>query len=85
MWRPGRIRGMGTVDEVRKIIQDFLAPELRTISARIDSLEKVMNVRFETVDVKLDALKEQLQSMNEKLDIDRRLTRLETRQSPATQ
>jgi hypothetical protein len=103
MWGPARIRGMSTVDEVRKAIQDFLAPELRTISARLDGLEKVMNVKFEAMDVKLGALDErltaldtkfeiklemlskQIQGINEKLDIERRLTRLETRQSPATQ
>lgn len=94
---------MSTVDDVRKIIQDFLAPELRTISARLEGLEKVMNVKFESVDVKLgamderlvaidtkfgvklDSLSKQIQGIDEKLDIDRRLTKLEARQSSATQ
>ncbi len=92
MWRPGRIRDMSTVEDVRKVLQDFLAPELRTITSRLDALDRVMTVKFEAVDVKfaamdvkLDSLSRQIEAVNEKLDIDRRLTRLETRQSPATQ
>jgi len=103
MWGFRKIRGMSTVDDVRKAIQDFLAPELRTISARLDGLERVMDAKFASVDVKLnavderisaldikigvklDSLSKQIQGIDEKLDIDRRLTRLETRQSPATQ
>jgi hypothetical protein len=110
MWGFRKITGMSTEDDVRKAIQDFLAPELRTISARLDGLERVMSARFEAMDVKfgsvdvklnatderisaldikigvkLDSLSKQIQGIDEKLDIDRRLTRLETRQSPATQ
>lgn len=81
----GRVDSMSAVEDVRKAIQDFLAPELRTISARLDAIEKVMNVKFEAVDVKLDALSQQIQTVNEKLDIDRRLTKLEARQASATQ
>jgi Mg2+ and Co2+ transporter CorA len=31
---------MGVVEDIRKVMQDFLAPELREISARLDALEK---------------------------------------------
>jgi tetrahydromethanopterin S-methyltransferase subunit G len=31
---------MGVVEDVRKGMQDFLAPELREITARLDALEK---------------------------------------------
>ena len=44
---------MSTVEDVRKAIQDFLAPELRTISARLDAIDQrfdsftpEMNARF---------------------------------------
>lgn len=84
MWGSGKLKGMSAVEDVRKAFQDFLAPELRTISARLDAIEKIMDVKFEAVDVKLDSLSKQIQAMDSKLDIDRRLTRLETRQS-ATQ
>lgn len=83
---------MSAVEDVRKAIQDFLAPELRTISARLDAIEKIMDVRFEgngrkvaSVEVKLDSLSKQIQAVDNKLDIDRRLTKLEAKQSAATQ
>src|ERR1017187_2283850 len=85
-----RMESMSAVEDVRKAIQDFLAPELRTISARLDAIEKVMDVRFEgmdvkfaSVEVKLDSLSKQIQAVDNKLDIDRRLTKLEARQSSA--
>jgi len=31
---------MGVVEDVRKVMQDFLAPELREIGARLEALEK---------------------------------------------
>lgn len=65
----GRIKGMSTVEDVRKIIQDFLAPELRTISARLEGLEKVMSVKFESVDVKLGALDERLAGVDTKVGV----------------
>ena len=37
---------MSVIDDTRKVMQDFLAPELRAISTRLDALEK----RFEDSD-----------------------------------
>ena len=31
---------MGVIEDSRKVLQDFLAPELRAISVRLDALEK---------------------------------------------
>jgi hypothetical protein len=33
------IKKMGTVEDVRKPMQDFLAPELRALTVRMDALE----------------------------------------------
>ncbi len=41
---------MGAIEDTRKVLQDFLAPELRAIAVRIDALEK----RLEGVDRKID-------------------------------
>lgn len=89
---PGRTESKSAVEDVRKAIQDFLAPELRTISARLDAIEKIMDVRFDAMDVKFasvevkrDSLSKQIQAVDNKLDIDRRLTKLEAKQSAATQ
>jgi hypothetical protein len=44
-----------------------------------------MYVKFEAIEVKLDSLSKQIQAVDNKLDIDRRLTKLEARQASATQ
>jgi len=41
---------MGAIEDTRKVLQDFLAPELRAISARLDALEK----RFDGVDKRFE-------------------------------
>ncbi len=48
---------MGVIEEVRQAFQDFLAPELKAMSAkfdaveaRFDALEKVLEARFKEVD-----------------------------------
>lgn len=60
---------MSVVEDVRQAIQDFIAPELRTLAAkfdlvngRIEALEQVMNARFESIDVKLVALESTIQA-----------------------
>ena len=59
---------MGSVEDVRQIIQDFLAPELRALVARMDSLEKVMDARFTAVDTKFVALDQKIQALDQKID-----------------
>ncbi len=41
---------MSVIEDSRKLMQDFLAPELRGISARLDGLEK----RMDGLDRKID-------------------------------
>ena len=58
-----RLMSMGTVEDLRKVLQDFLAPELRAVTARfdaidqrLDALTRVMDARFEAVDTRLASL-----------------------------
>ncbi len=47
------------IEDNRKIMQDFLAPELRAISARLDSLEKRpdgLDKRLDKIDARFDDL-----------------------------
>ena len=37
---------MGNVEDSRKVLQDFVAPDLKAIGARLEALEKEMNLRF---------------------------------------
>ncbi len=41
---------MGNVEDVRKVIQDFVAPDLKALEARLVALEKEMKDRFAHAD-----------------------------------
>ena len=60
---------MGAVEDTRKILQDFLAPELREIKVRLEVLEK----HVDGIDHKIDRLEEKIDNLDEKVDFfDRR-------------
>jgi hypothetical protein len=64
---------LSTLDEIRKLLQDFLAPELRTISARFDTLDE----RFKRLEEQMSANHREVMTA---LNIDKRLALLEDRQ-----
>lgn len=41
---------MSVIEDTRKLIQDFLAPKLRELSARLEAVEERMNARFDTAE-----------------------------------
>ncbi len=45
---------MSVIEDSRKVMQDFLAPELRGISARLDALEKRLDGVEKNLDKKID-------------------------------
>ncbi len=81
---------MGTIDDIRKAFQDIIAPELRAISVRLDSVEKRMDERLGSIDKRIDSLERRIddrfalleKTIDLKLDIDRRLQRVESRAYP---
>jgi hypothetical protein len=94
---------MIAVEDVRQVLQDFIAPELRAMNTRLDAIEGRLSVkldaidrRFEAVDqrfedmitimnTRFDSLSKEVGQVREMLDIDRRLTRLESKQSQVSQ
>ncbi len=44
---------MGSVDDVRKAMQDFLAPDLKALAVRVEALEKEMHTGFARADEKM--------------------------------
>jgi|HubBroStandDraft_1064217.scaffolds.fasta_scaffold51397_3 hypothetical protein len=40
---------MSVIEDTRKLLQDFLAPELRELFARVDALEERMQIRFQSL------------------------------------
>jgi len=45
---------MSVIEDTRKLLQDFLAPELRELTARVDALEERMNARFDSIEKEVD-------------------------------
>jgi len=78
---------MSVVEEVRQLFQDFIAPELRAFTARVDALEKVMEARFEEMGSRfkeVDSRFKEIDSRFKEIDsrfkeVDSRFTALESR------
>ena len=41
---------MGSIDDTRKAMQDFIAPDLKAMTVRLELLEKVMRAEFANAD-----------------------------------
>ena len=41
---------MSVIEDTRKLLQDFLAPELRELSGRVEALEKRMGEKFDAAE-----------------------------------
>jgi outer membrane murein-binding lipoprotein Lpp len=42
------------IEDTRKLLQDFLAPELRELSARVNALEERMDAQFKEMGARFD-------------------------------
>ena len=76
-------RFMSVVDDFRKVLQDFLAPELRAISARLDAIEKVAEARHSELLTRIATVMALLESLKSSFELDKRIERLETKQPRA--
>lgn len=72
---------MSVIEDVRKLFQDFLAPELRAIrgeiaivSERVKSFEEKADLRFKYLDEKMDF---HYKAIMKELATDKRIERLE--------
>ncbi len=63
---------IGAVEGVRKVIQDLLAPEVRALVVRVDSLEKQfelkLNAAEERTGARIDALGARVDAVEQRLD-----------------
>lgn len=67
---------MSVIEDSRKVLQDFIAPELRGITARLDALEKRLDEKFDAqtkrfedrFDAQDKRFEAQEKRLNEKLD-----------------
>jgi hypothetical protein len=86
---------VSTIEDVRKLFQDFLGPELRALTVRVESLEKAdvgiqrkLGELAEKLDKKFDTLSSIIASnhnaLMQQLDLARRVEQLEhSRARPA--
>lgn len=51
---------MGTVEDVRKVFKDLVAPDLRALTVRLDVLEKRIDERFSGIEKRIDGVEERL-------------------------
>jgi hypothetical protein len=49
---------MGVVEDVRQVLQDFLAPEMREIRTRLDAMDEISRVRHEAVMQRLELIQQ---------------------------
>lgn len=80
---------MSVIEDVRQVVQDFLAPELRAIAVQIDAFNKRMDNLEANIAIQFAAAKTEASSRHEVvllqiehvralLDVDKRLLRLES-------
>lgn len=76
---------MGTIEDIRKAFQDFLAPELRANTQKIESLEKLVTLQLNALAGTIDAFRAEMRAefaslkMNSQLDVARQVAPLSER------
>ena len=45
---------MGSIEDSRKAVQDFIAPDLKALAARLEALEKEMHTEFDHAEKKME-------------------------------
>jgi hypothetical protein len=66
----GRVFSMGVVEDVRQVLQDFLAQEMREIRTRLDAMEEINRIRYEN-------LTQRLEFIQQSFAFDKRISNLE--------
>jgi tetrahydromethanopterin S-methyltransferase subunit G len=72
---------MGAIDDGRKVLQDFLAPELREIKARLDALEKQIEGVDRRAEVRHQEVMLAIGRVIDYTEVRERLARLESRET----
>ena len=75
---------MSVVEDVRQVLQDFLAPELREIRTRLDTIDKRLDgqdKRIDTIEtangVRYQAIIQRLEQIQQSFAFDKRISILE--------
>ena len=65
---------MGVVEDVRQVLQDFLAPELREIRGQLTSLGKRLDAIEEVNGVRFESLTQRLETIQQSFAFDKRIS-----------
>ena len=63
-----------------KVLRDFLAPELRAISARLDAVDSRLAAQEKLTEARHNEILARIEGRKTSFELDRRIERLETKQ-----
>jgi hypothetical protein len=72
---------MSVIEDSRKVLQDFIAPELRAISVRLDALEKTVGDNERRAEKRHDDVMGSIRQVLDLNSIQQRLAKLESKES----
>jgi SMC interacting uncharacterized protein involved in chromosome segregation len=72
---------MSVIEDSRKVLQDFIAPELRAIAARLDALEKSVDDNERRAEKRHEEVMASIRQVIDYNSIQQRLARLESREA----
>jgi len=59
---------MEVIEDVRKVVQDTIAPDLKALAVRVEELEKRMDERFQAVEKRFDDQRDYLEKRFDSLE-----------------
>jgi hypothetical protein len=68
---------MSMVEDVRQVLRDFLAPELREIRAQLAAVDKRLDIIDEMNRVRYEAIVQRLVQIQQSFAFDKRISNLE--------
>ncbi len=60
---------MGAIDDIRKLLQDLVTPELKALEVRLVALEQKMDLKFKHVEDRFKHVDEKLDSLEKRMDL----------------
>jgi len=87
---------MSAVDDIRRLLQDLVSPDLKSLQVRVEALDAKMDAGFKTLDSKIDLTRDLLlvemkvmqasmetiiAKLNNSLELERRVAKIENAQA----
>jgi tetrahydromethanopterin S-methyltransferase subunit G len=70
---------MGAIEDVRNLLQDFIAPDIKQIKARLDSIEKRFEGLEKNIDRQHDETLQAIRQITDYTNVVQRLSKLEAK------